>query len=309
MANPLQIWILSDGKQGHENQSLGLAEAIQQQTPAEFFHFDLTGLYGIGCRIRRAFALANEQALPPDLILGAGHSTHLALLFLARKWNVPAVVIMKPSLPYALFDACLVPYHDINATFKLPSHVFPTFGAINRVRANPHPETQNRHTVLIGGPSKHFLWDSHALCENLAEIFTNSAHTWTVADSRRTPIPFVEIFSEKFQKIPYISQNQTEATWLPEQLFYSETVWVTEDSVSMIHEALSSGARVGILPVPHRSRKNRLVKGIQRLTEHGFITPFSEWKKSRQLAQPPRILNEAQRAATWILQQFFPTRA
>ena len=155
----LVVWRLCDGKVGHESQSQGLAEALGRRVPTEYFD--------LGClspaRALRAWLCGRfppGEALPaPDLILGAGHRTHLNLLAARRARGGRAVVLMKPTLPCACFDLCLVPEHD-----DPPRHgkVLPTQGALNPIRpaAAASPE---RGLILIGGPSEHHGWDTAAI--------------------------------------------------------------------------------------------------------------------------------------------------
>ena len=94
--------------------------------------------------------------------------------------------------------------------------------------------------------------------------------------------------------------GETGRDWLPQRLAEAAEVWVTEDSVSMIYEALSSGARVGLLPVPSLKKAGRVARGIARLVEEGFVTRFTDWSPAAGLAAPPRVLREADRCANSV---------
>jgi mitochondrial fission protein ELM1 len=88
----LTLWLIGDGKPGHENQSLGLAEAMQRRATCEIHRISIAGKGGIFGRIRAAFA--QSAALPsPDFIIAAGHATHLPLLWLARKYSAKSIVL------------------------------------------------------------------------------------------------------------------------------------------------------------------------------------------------------------------------
>ncbi|MDQ2694705.1 MAG: mitochondrial fission ELM1 family protein, partial [Pseudomonadota bacterium] len=106
------IWRFSDGRPGHDNQSLGLAEALARLMPVQVFTLaplpPLPALAGL--LTGRAPAALRLPA--PDLILGAGHRTHLSLLAARRSRGGRAVVLMSPSLPLRWFDLCLIPEHD-----------------------------------------------------------------------------------------------------------------------------------------------------------------------------------------------------
>jgi hypothetical protein len=69
----------------------------------------------------------------------------------------------------------------------------------------------------------------------------------------------------------------------------------------MIYEALSSGARVGLLPVPRLNSHARVLRGIDELIADRFLTPFSDWNQTGHLVQTAQLLNEADRCAEILL--------
>lgn len=302
MTGPLTIWIVGDGKPGHENQSGGLAEAIGRIVPVTIVRISLAGIRGWFARLRST--LRQAAALPaPDLILGAGHATHPSLLALARRTGAPCVVLMKPSLPVGLFDLCLVPAHDLGDTPPGPN-VVATLGALNRVAPPPAGPRPGR-LLLIGGPSANHGWDSPAMLDALGEILGGPGDGWTLTDSRRTPDDFLPALRLRFPGIAVFPHAETDRDWLPARLREAGEVWVTEDSVSMIYEALSSGARVGLLPVPRGKRPSRVVRGVDRLVEEEFVTPFARWRETLTLPESPRPLREADRCARLVLDRLF----
>ena len=90
--------------------------------------------------------------------------------------------------------------------------------------------------------------------------------------------------------------------WLARALAGARDVWVTEDSVSMIYEALTAGCRVGLLPLPRKST-GRLHRAIDRLLEQGFICAHGGRDTGPELPAPPRTLNEAGRCAGLLLEK------
>ena len=299
---PLVLWIAGDGKPGHENQSFGLAEALARLTPVELHHLPVAPKAPVFQRLSDAYRRAN--ALPePDLILGAGHATHTVLLALARRTGAPCAVLMKPSLPAALFDVCLVPVHDLRG--DPPTNVIPTLGALNRV-AVPSAGPRPGRLLLIGGPSANHGWDGDAVLDAIGEILAAApGESWELTDSRRTPDGFRAALRARFPEIAFFPHEETGRDWLPARLARAGETWVSEDSVSMIHEALSSGSKVGLLPVPRLKLRGRIARGIDRLVAEGFVTPFARWQATRTLAEPPRVLREADRCAALILERWF----
>jgi uncharacterized protein len=302
VTSPLVIWLVSDGKPGHENQSLGLAEAIGRRLPTSLHRIDLAGQATVLRRVKKSLDITATLPLP-DLILGAGHATHLPLIGLARRTGAPCIVLMRPSLPTALFDLCLVPDHDLTGKTKA-INVIATLGALNRV----HPSAdQVRHgrVILLGGPSSTHGWDTPAILDAIAEI-TASQTGWILTDSRRTPDGVRQAIRERFPAIELFPHEETAKGWLPAQLAAAAEVWVSEDSVSMIYEALSSGARVGLLPVPRLKARGRVSRGIDQLISDGYLTPWSAWRESRKLSTNAPMLSEADRCAGLILERWFP---
>lgn len=297
---PVIIWLIGDGKPGHENQSLGLAEALGRLLPCQMFRISLAGKSGLLGRIRTAEEMSSSFP-KPDLILAAGHATHPALLWLARKHRARSIVVMKPSLPLAWFDLCIMPEHDFPAGCKRPNVIL-TRGALNRIRPGDGEKTGK--LILIGGPSKTHGWDGESLLEMLAKATDRGG--WELTDSRRTPDGFLAQASRKLAGVSVISHTQTPAGWVPEKLCQAKEVWVTEDSISMIYEALTSGARVGLLPLPRLVNDSRVLRGVDGLVADGYLTPYSKWQESQRLVSPPNTLNEADRCAELTLQILNP---
>lgn len=298
---PLRIQILSDGKPGHENQSYGLAEAIGRIRPVHVSKIALGEMKGAIARFRHAWR--ESSSLPaPDLLIGAGHAVHPAMITLARRSGAPCVVMMKPTLPTVLFDLCLVPEHDLGG--KTPAeNVVPTLGALNRV---PPPGAMKKQEgiILLGGPSSSHGWDGPGVIAAVKAIVEDGRGLlWRVTDSRRSPEGTLTALAAAVPEVHLHPHAETGRDWLPKHLAEAAEAWVTEDSISMIYEALSSGARVGLLPVPAIKKAGRVARGVAKLAEAGFVTRFSDWSPRTGLAEPPRVLREADRCAEIVLQR------
>lgn len=302
MSQPLQILIVSDGKPGHENQSLGLAEALGRLVPVRTVRSSLAGTKGLFNRVGAAWENSRNSSRP-DLVIGAGHATHPSLIFLARKFDAPSILLMKPSLPAMLFDLCLVPVHDLKDGAHLPKNFIPTVGALNRV--SPTDEVMKTgKMLLIGGPSASHDWDENGIRTMVKALVTGP--DWEATDSRRTPPGTLDALASGCPNLQIHPHAGTGPGWLPVKLAAAEEVWVTEDSVSMIYEALSSGARVGTLPVPVKKKNSRVVRGIHKLAEDGYVTRFADYTPGTPLPAPRETLREADRCARMVMDRFFP---
>jgi mitochondrial fission protein ELM1 len=292
----LNVWVVSDGKPGHVNQSLGLAEALARATPTHINR--LTALPAWRAWLALLFRMSPDQTLPaPDLIVGAGHSTHLTLLAVRRARGGRAVVLMKPSLPRRWFDLCILPQHD---GINVDANTLVTEGALNRIRPSG-ARAPERGLILIGGVSSHFEWDSDAIQVQIKSILARTPDIhWTLTTSRRTPTDFLAQLPPA-ANLDIVPHTTTSPDWLPDQLAHCGTVWVSPDSASMVYEALTAGADVGVFDLPVNPR-SRVGWTIAHLADARRITRFVNWCANGTLYPNTQPLAEADRCAHWILE-------
>jgi mitochondrial fission protein ELM1 len=298
------VWRFTDGKPGHDSQSLGLVRALQDRLSLELCDVPVSrGSPGLGVLVRRRLA-AWEELPDPWLLVGAGRATHVPLLLARRARGGRSVVIMSPGLPRSWFDLCIIPGHDRP---PVADNILVTRGSLNAVRRCSGQE-RRQGMILIGGPSKHHHWDNHALAGQIHRVIRFSPYRrWVLTTSRRTPPGFALSIQQRIhganRELKLVSWRDTRGDWLGEQLARSTCAWVTEDSVSMVYEALTSGVPVGLLAVPPR-RNSRVVRGLRQLVSERQVLPFAEWVAGRPLRRPGQDFNEADRAARWICEQW-----
>jgi uncharacterized protein len=293
------IWRLLDGRPGHENQVRGLTEAIARRISVQYCDIVIDhSLRGLRSLIPGRVSFADSLPVP-DLLVGAGHSTHVPMLIWQKRFGGKAVVVMKPSLPTTLFDLCLIPAHD-NLRFET-RNVVRTEGSLNRIRPSADHDPQ-RGLILIGGPSKHFLWSDEAVTTQLLKILRRDSRSWTVATSVRTPDSFVQSWRTHSPDVPLVTSLERSSRWLPEQLAERGAVWVTCDSMSMIYEALTAGSRVGLLEL-RATRHGRISRNIRRLTDLGLTTTSSQWLAGRELPVPTNHYSESDRCSLMVVER------
>ena len=287
---PFVLWRFSDGKPGHDAQSQGLVQALQARCPVDVHELNADGrMAALGAWLRGHYPAAH--GLPqPDLLVGAGHATHWHLLAARRAAGGRAVVLMRPGLPAGLFDLCLIPEHDHPAT---ASHVLVTSGVLNTQNRSQN-RSPGEGLILLGGPSPHYRWkDSEVLAQIDALLSARPALQWRALVSRRTPQSFTALLQQREQLVLLSDVPVAEA------LATATEVRVSEDSVSMIYEALTAGAPTGLLAVTRRGR-NRVTGGVDTLVARGWVAAPGDW---RLPAAAPR-LDEAGRCADWIVEQW-----
>jgi mitochondrial fission protein ELM1 len=296
------VWRFSDGKPGHDNQSLGLLDALQQRTRIKTYDIPVSP----GAGLDWMFGRFPAGSLLPDpwLIIGAGHSTHLPLLAARRARGGKTAVLMSPDLPNSLFDLCVIPEHDRP---RPAPNVLVTRGSLNRMQA-VSGTSSDRGLLMVGGPSRHYRWDHGIVADQIARVIRYSpVRHWVLTTSRRTPPGFAErvrqmIFNRNL-KLTILSWRETADLWLAAQLKRSCCTWVTEDSVSMIYEALTAGLPVGLLSVPPR-RNDRVVSGVRKLVASRNVMAFTDWCAGHPLPRPRQVYDEANRVAEQIVRRW-----
>ena len=292
------IWRIHDGKPGHDHQSQGLVNALSNHTAVDCHNLrPVSTVTGIINYFQKKFP-SGKSFPKPDLIIGAGHGTHLSVLCAQRIYGGKTVIIMQPSLPTAMFDFCLIPEHDKPG---IADNIIVTRGAINMMVPSTQ-QSDDRGIIMIGGPSKHFGWNTSDLLKQIENIANKSINvSWQITDSPRTPdITHKSLQELNIKNVVFHSCKNTPEDWLPRQLVNSKYSWVTADSMSMIYESLTAGAATGILDVPEKN-PNKISHDISTLKQDGMITFYNDWRTGQQLSPPPVVINEAGRCAKELI--------
>lgn len=301
------IWWLTDGKAGHVAQAQGLFAALRRQgSPIQVVEIPIVDCSRFATLVywlsRHRFGHLPDicqHTPPPRMILGVGHTTHWMLLLLGKVYpKARTVVLMKPSLPLAWFDLVIMPEHDQPIECET---VLATKGVLNPL-SNEQRHHPRRVLILIGGASKRHGFDTDALILQLQQLIDQigSQSAVVLTTSRRTPTDFIhqpaiQALSRSVQLCPV---DHTPQGWLFEQLQLAESVWVTEDSVSMLYEALTAGCRVGVLCMP-RMKPDRITQAVDRLVEHAIVGTLPQLVLGRDLPAAVQFA-EADRAAIWL---------
>jgi mitochondrial fission protein ELM1 len=275
--NTLVVWRFIDGKPGHEKQTDGLIHQLKKCLDIQVFLMNCRpGIKSLVEIILHKYTQGKN--LPkPDILLGAGHTTHLEIIAAKKRFGGKSIVIMKPSLPYSMFDLCIIPKHDnpprrkniIISEMPLPP---PTSG---------DPIDKNLGFFLIGGPSRHFEWSDRGIIEKINSIIKaspNKGMNWKLSTSRRTPSTFADTMRQHiFKELDFFDYRDTPSGWLELQLSNCQQVWVTQDSYSMMCEAVNLCRKVGVFELAQKKAflfsSSKKFKQLPALP----ITPFENW--------------------------------
>ena len=294
----MHIVYVSDGKAGHRSQAMGLFKAMQRQhdgnvtfDEVNIADLSLFSLF-IGIFAKQVSAISTQ----PDYIFGVGSHTQLRVLLLGKVYpQAQTIILMKSNFPFTWFSHVIIPQHD---GVPESEHVILTQGALNPI-VDEKRHLENRILIALGGSSKRHQWNEEKVLTSLKNIIKNNLNSELIlTTSRRTPTGFLvrlklESCAENVQIFPV---EETPQGWIFEEMQKAEAVWVTEDSVSMIYEALTAGCRVGIIEID-RLKEDRITKSVDCIIQDNLVS------KSEYVADLPQAqtFKEADRVATYLL--------
>ena len=298
MTQTTVVWAFTDGKAGHENQTRGLLAALAKLTALDVRWIRVPAYSSVLTSLMTKRFLPGATLPSPDFLIGAGHRTHLPMIAGRRARGGRSIVLMKPSLPRVWFDLCVIPEHD----HVTGANVLTTRGALNAMQ--PGDKDARAGLLLIGGPSRHHGWREQELVAQVEAIVRREpAVRWTLTTSRRTPpSTTARLGGVDAANLEVVPVAATGPGWLAERLTRAAQAWVTEDSVSMVYEALTAGCATGVLAVPARRRgRQKIQRGIEALRRDRLVTDYASWQAGAQLVPPTTPFNEAARVAAGIL--------
>jgi mitochondrial fission protein ELM1 len=214
----LQVMLFSDGRPGHEKQSLGIINALRAyidvavdkvEVPAGTIFDDLVSHLSLLIHLDKTSYF--DAAQKADLFIGTGSRTHVPMLSAGRKGSAKKVTCMTPpSYLRAKFDLCCVPHHD---RVKPADNIFFTVGPPNMAQSSTAHDP-NRSLILVGGrdESSH-SWDERKLVSDLEALIGKTEQvSWLISSSPRTPESTESLISQELdilQQVRFVPFSET----------------------------------------------------------------------------------------------------
>lgn len=228
-----------------------------------------------------------------DFIISTGSSLVPLNLLLKKENLARSIVVMKPSAPYSLsqFDLSILPMHDrvakesnrVVRTLVTPNPVEPELlekaGAKLSDHISPRSNGSKRLSIFIGGSSKSYRFDLNEFQKWASELKTcseKSNYELLITTSRRTDESAAQILKTEFSAYPSTKllvianeANLDQVTY--GMLAHCDIAVVTEDSVSMISEAVAAGKQVVVLQLGNGKLPKKHSRFHQLLEENKLI--------------------------------------
>jgi len=258
MANhaALNILVLHDNKPGHYNQSDGVVAALARRRAVNVERLEVpdggllparpmrslasAGSYPLALTERLAGTAGLKPLVKPDVIVSAGGKTLVANIILTRRYS--AINIFSGSIrsvPAQSFSAIL--HVDPGLQHKPPYIVGLKPSAIEPPDRSRKTSSIKKLGLMVGGPTKTHLFTEEEFNALVAGL-RRSTFDWQIMTSRRTPAEWADRLAgaaheRDFEMLDY---RQTGAGGVAEMLAEIDCAVITDDSVSMISEAIAA---------------------------------------------------------------------
>ncbi|WP_181706642.1 ELM1/GtrOC1 family putative glycosyltransferase [Chthonobacter rhizosphaerae] len=263
----MRLLIVRDRKPGHFHQTEGLARLIAARVPAEIDRLPVKPRRLAHSFVRRAalrwfgkdpavwlerlYGVDVSAVAKPDVILASGRPTIAAGIFLARHFGADLVYTGRATgYDRADFRLMLVPFPRYAAE---PRSTYSPIPCMIDPDALPTPKPLKteadlkgaRIALLLGGKSHGHTFRAdewRAVVRFVEESAAALGIRWSVSTSRRTPTEVADLFAGQAARgvldsfIDYRSAGAGSAN----ALFALDAIVVTEDSLSMITEAVTA---------------------------------------------------------------------
>ena len=215
-----------------------------------------------------------------DLFVGAGSTSYYALKFYARRYAKPSVALMYPKGYRKDFSVIIAGAHD-RPKPRANLKISPVSLSFSRPQGLYRPQRKSIG-FIIGGPNSCFEMGNEILkqVETVRAQFADCEFALTT--SPRTPRA-TEGALEKLGWDYSVIYGREPVNPIGDFLAQCEWVFISEDSVSMISEAVSNGsASVAILSLKRKDAHNKFDDFISSLVSTGHARRYDEALKKTE---------------------------
>lgn len=304
----LTCWVIGEGLAGTENQCLGVADALGVKPVIK--HLTLREPWKtlsptLGFEQWWSF---DPLLMPPwpDLVLAAGRKAIAPARYIRKVSGGQSFVVFfqNPRCDLSHFDLVTAPAHD----GLEGENVLSTLGAPNRItqraleRELDHfPQLQElarpRVAVLIGGNSKtHRFTDD--IAKGLIHALKRIKGSLMITTSRRTPEKLTALLRQSVPHEHFWGGDKDGPNPYKAYLAAADIIIATNDSVSMLSDAASTGKPVYLIALEGSSPKfERFYEGFEN---HGITRDLSSVTSGKLESWSYEPLNDVQKIATLI---------
>ncbi len=297
--------LLTEGMHGMISQVEGLAKALD----LDFIHekIELNSFWKLlppKITPIQDFVFKNKINGEIDIVISCGRKSVIPSIFLKKNFKnkIFNIHIQEPKVSLNNFDFVVAPEHDS----LRGSNVLESKGAIHYLTNKELEENEgylkdkiNNEkkivTFIIGGPTKHYNYDSKVIDDIFKKIennFLKKDYQLIVIPSMRTPKNIIEKAKFFFGDNQVIISDVDKKAYLS-ALTISNHIIVTCDSISMISEAAITGKPIYVAKMPSIKNDQRFKSFFNLFESLNIIKPLQNSVENWTYIK----LNEANRIA------------
>jgi len=267
----MNLLIIKDDKPGHYNQSEGIAKALEHlysDFKVEYIEIKIknklsrlflkyilnycTAFFSHRENLKYLKYFFTKFSIPknkPDLIISTGGNTANFNALLARAYQSKNIFNGRLRGQKEELFTCITTVIPLGYQNEIVIDVAPSVIVQDIQNTNLFVQKYNLnkkyYTLLIGGNGAGYIYDRE-FYDMLKNFVKNSAQTdnikWLISTSRRTPLDIEKNLQQELSEVCayFVAYNSKPEKVLNLFLSICEKIFVTEDSASMISEAITS---------------------------------------------------------------------
>jgi len=293
----MRVVVLKDNKAGHYNQSLAVAKAIQ-----ELYEYIQVDIYTIKvyklpkyllrlmlnnpfCRrlLSKPYSLnfvkffykIDKPLSEADIIVSSGKDTSMLNIWLKLVYGAKSIYIGHPQkLDYKLFYKVFTVL-DLGFENQIVLNVSPTLpysGDIEKFCKEHNLKVNDSYyTLLIGGDGSGYHYSEKEYDNLIAFVNSHQDKKWLVTTSRRTPLHIEKKMQKDMKCAMFVAYNQEPKKVVGAFLKLCDMAFVTQESASMLNEAISFQKPVVSLYPKDKKEEDNYKAILNNLSEKEYI--------------------------------------
>jgi len=261
----MRVAVLKDNKAGHYNQSLAVSKAIQElyediqvdiynikvyKLSKYLLRFMLNNHFGrkllsksFSLKFVKFFYKIDKPLSEADIIVSSGKDTSMLNIWLKLVYEAKSIYIGHPKkLNYKLFDIVFT-ILDLGFENQIVLNVSPTLpysGDIEKFCKEYNLDINDSYyTLLIGGDGSGYQYSEKEYDNLISFVNSHQEKKWLVTTSRRTPLHIEKKMQKDMKCAIFVAYNQEPKKVVGAFLKLCDMAFVTQESASMLNEAIS----------------------------------------------------------------------
>ncbi|MDD5136467.1 MAG: ELM1/GtrOC1 family putative glycosyltransferase [Candidatus Omnitrophica bacterium] len=302
------VLVLNDGKAGHLNQSMAVADQLRRARMTQGYGPEDTKVVVVDVKYKSRFSRVLLTACASlvgwrchgrmgimklcleketydtlmktysEFVVSCGSALAPVNVFIAKENCAKNIVVMRPNMPIGLgkFNLAVIPRHDkprnaknVVVTDLAPNLIDETKLAkgAESMKDHLHADVKDAVALFVGGDNPEFRLTGdimNSVIQGVSEFCNRSGASMLTTTSRRTSPEIENILKKRLNNYPrskllVVANDRNFDFTVSGMLALSKVAIVSEESISMISEAISAGKKVVVF---------RLSKNAEAITKH-----------------------------------------